>query len=141
MNSSDPLTENISKLILARAKDKETGYAWLKHLIQSAHPEKELLPVSSYEFADFQPKDDDIQMVTQPKFERLSLVYPPSWEFSVIYSVSGVFNVKYKLANIPLPFKKEPFLINYTGIIVQHENVFEFKNESVKILREKVSPD
>jgi len=126
----DKINEQINQWIL----ELENGSDRLKNLIQEAKLEKDLLNIASYENATFCTNGNSIKKLNNIKIDRLTLVYPPSFVFSVKFLISGYFNVKYKSAKSSLPVQIDPFTIGYKGIAIQHENDLEIKNESIKIL-------
>ena len=125
--------EEFSKLVLGYLMSSESGLTRFNVILQLAGLEKELLQISSYENAEFILKEENIKQIHQPKIDRLTLVHPPSFAFSVDYQISGHFNVKYNAASNPLPIQMEPFIVNYSGILIPHDASFEIKNEKIVI--------
>ena len=112
----------------------ESGLTRFNYLLQLAGLEKELLQISNYESAEFILQQEKIEQINNPKIDRLTLVYPPSFAFSVNCRVKGYFNVKYNSANNSLPIQIKPFVVNYSGILIPHDDNFEIKNEKIKIV-------
>lgn len=125
--------EKLSRQVLENLMSSESGLARFNYLLQHAGLEKELLQISSYESTEFILKRKNIKQVRNPDIDRLTLVYPPSFAFSVDYQISGHFNVKYNSANKSLPIQMEAFIVNYSGILILHNDNFEIKNEKIKI--------
>jgi len=88
----------------------------------------------SCESIAFRIDPEHVEPLKSPKIDRLSLVYPESYEFDWQLSVSGYFLVKYKSFSQPLPQHTEPFVISYSGIIVLDKSDFKFKNEWVQLI-------
>ena len=126
--------ETLSQQVLENIMSNESGLSRFNDLLQLANLEKELLQITSYESAQFNLNRENIKQVHPPKIDRLSLVHPPSFAFSVDYQISGYFNVKYNSANNSLPIQMEPFIVNYSGILIPYDNNFEIKNEKIAIL-------
>ena len=126
--------ETLSQQVLENIMSNESGLSRFNDLLQLANLEKELLQITSYESAQFNLNRENINQVHPPKIDRLSLVHPPSFAFSVDYQISGYFNVKYNSANNSLPIQMEPFNVNYSGILIPYDNNFEIKNEKIAIL-------
>lgn len=126
--------EELSRQVLENLMSNESWLTRFNNLLQLADLEKELLQISSYESAEFILKRENIKQVHNPKIDRLTLVYPPSFAFSVDYQISGHFNVKYNSANKSLPIQMKAFIVNYSGILIPHDDNFEIKNEKIKIM-------
>ncbi len=131
--------DNINEQINQRIRELENCSERLKNLIKAAELEKDLLNIASYEYATFCTNGKSIKQLNNIKLDRLTLVYPPSFVFSVKLQVSGYFNVKYKSAKSSLPVQIDPFTVGYSGIAIQHENELEVKNESIKILKDLIN--
>jgi len=119
--------------IKERINDLENGSQRLKALLATAEIEKDLLNIATYENISFCTNGNSVKQVGNIEFDRLSMVHPPSFVFSVKLQIAGYFNVKYKSAKTSLPMHIEPFDVNYSGIAIQHENELEIKNESIKV--------
>jgi hypothetical protein len=126
--------EEFAKHVLDNLLNTDSGLARFNHLLKLAGLEKDLLQISSYESAEFIVKSENIEQMDQPKIDRLTLVYPISYAFSVDYRISGFFSVKYKQATNPLPTQVEPFTINYSGILIPNEMEFNLKNEKIALI-------
>ena len=126
--------ETLSQQVLENIMSNESGLSRFNDLLQLANLEKELLQITSYESAQFNLNRENIKQVLPPKIDRLSLVHPPSFAFSVDYQISGYFHIKYNSASKPLPIQMEPFIVNYSGILIPYDNNFEIKNEKIAIL-------
>lgn len=130
------LQEENSKKVVEDLLVSETGQSRFKKLLQNAKLEKELLQISSYENAEFILNQNSIKQNDQVQVDRLVLVYPPTFAFSVVCQINGHFNVKYNSVNNVIPVQVKPFNVNYTGILIQHKSSFEIKNERI-ILKER----
>ena len=119
------------ELIVKRIMDKDSGLTLLNNLIRVSSLEKSLLNIVSYQEATFVIDSNNTKQLTSPQFERLTLVYPPSFAFSLKIQISGYFNIKYKSASVSLPNRIEPFIAKYSGIVIQKETGYEFRNESL----------
>jgi len=126
--------EAFSEKALKNLMSSKLGLKRLNDLLQLGQLEKKLLQISSYESAEFILKTDCILPVHNLKTDRLSLVYPPAFAFSMQSQVSGYFKVKYHSMNNPLPIQVEPFNINYSGILIPNDGEFEIKNDKVAII-------
>lgn len=133
MTDSTKSQEEFSKQVLNNLLNNESGYNRFSDLLQLANLEKELLQISSYESAELILQRENIKQVGSSQIDRLSLVYPPSFAFSVDFQIKGYFHVKYNSARNPLPIQMEPFIVNYSGIIIPHDENFEIKNEKIEI--------
>lgn len=127
--------ENIKK-VLKHLLDSKSGQERLIKLLQDAKLEKEVLQISSYKSAEFILNHSGIKQNNPVKVDRLTLIYPPTFAFAVDCQINGHFNVKYNSVNNVLPVQVKPFIVNYTGILVQHKTSFEIKNERI-ILKER----
>jgi hypothetical protein len=127
--------DTLSEQSLNRLINSDSGISRLNYLLQTAGLEKELLNISSYESALFILDKNKINQLDQPGIDRLTLVYPPSFSFSVKYEISGYFNVKYNSAGNPLPIQVDPFVIEYSGIVILQEDHLELKNERIRMIR------
>ena len=78
-------------------------------------------------------KTENLKRINALQIDRLTLVYPPSFEFSMDYQVSGHFNVRYNTASNILPILIKPFIVIYSGIIIPKGDHFELKNEKIRI--------
>lgn len=134
MNISEIKVEAINEQIIKIISDKQSGFARLNILLRKAGIEKRLLNISTYEKASFFPDTRKIKQLNQLRLDRLSLVYPPSFDFSLRFEISGHFIIKYKSADVNLPKSIDPFIIDYTGIVVIRDNGYEIKNESVQFV-------
>ena len=121
------------KLILENLVSNESGLNRFNDLLQQAKLEKTLLQISSYKSAEFILKTENLKRISGPQIDRLTLIYPPSFEFSMDYQVSGHFNVKYNTASNTLPILVKPFIVTYSGIIIPKGDHFELKNEKIRI--------
>ncbi|OQX78427.1 MAG: hypothetical protein B6D61_05520 [Bacteroidetes bacterium 4484_249] len=119
------------ELIIKRIMDKDLGLTHLNNLIRVSKLERSLLNIVSYEEATFIIDSNNTKQLSSPKFERLTLVYPPSFAFTLQIQISGYFNIKYKSASVSLPNRIEPFIANFSGIVIQNETGYEFRNESL----------
>lgn len=133
MVNSTKSQEEFSKQVLENLLNTESGLSRFNDLLQLANLEKELLQISSYESVQFILNRENIVLIHHPIIDRLTLVYPPSFAFSTDYQISGYFNIKYNSANKTLPIQMEPFNVQYSGIIIPHDDNFEIKNEKIKI--------
>lgn len=133
MTDSSLSPEEFSKQVLKNLMDTKSGINRFNDLLQLAGLEKDLLQISSYENAEFILNKKQIKPLNNPKIDRLSLVYPPSFAFSMDYHISGHFNVKYNSARSPLPVQVKKLIVNYSGILIPHSVNFEMKNEKIKI--------
>ena len=133
MKDSTLSQEEFSKKALENLMSNESGLNRFNNLLQHAKLEKELLQISSYKSAEFILKPENIKQLRPPQIDRLSLVYPPSFAFSMDYRISGHFNVTYNSASNPLPIQMEPFIVNYSGIFIPKDEGFEMKNEKIEM--------
>lgn len=133
MTESSLSPEEFSKQVLKNLIGTKFGIKRFSDLLQLACLEKNLLQISNYESAEFFLHREQIKPLHNPKIDRLSLVYPPSYEFSIDYQICGHFKVKYNSASSPLPVQVKQFIVNYSGILIPHDDNFEIKNEKIKI--------
>ena len=128
--------EEFAKQVVDNLLKTELGLTRFNELLQMASLEKELLQISSYESSIFVLNKENIVQTDSPKIDRLTLVYPPSFAFSADYQISGYFKVKYTSAGKSLPIQMEPFIVNYSGILIPNGEHFEIRSEKVKILND-----
>lgn len=133
MEDSKLSQEEFSTKVLENLMSNESGLNRFNNLLQHAKLEKELLQITSYKSAEFILKPENIKQLHLPQVDRLSLVYPPSFAFSIDYQISGHFNVTYNSASNPLPIQMEPFIVNYSGILIPMDESFEIKNEKIEM--------
>ena len=133
MTDSTLSQEVFSKLVLENLMSNESGLNRFNDLLQQAKLEKKLLQISSYKSAEFILKAENLKRINALQIDRLTLVYPPSFEFSMDYQVSGHFNVRYNTASNILPILIKPFIVIYSGIIIPKGDHFELKNEKIRI--------
>lgn len=136
MKESKISQEEFAKQVVDNLLKTELGLTRFNELLQMASLEKELLQISSYESSTFILNRENIVQTDSPKIDRLTLVYPPSFAFSADYQISGYFQVKYNSAGNSLPIQMEPFIVNYSGILIPNGEHFEIKSEKVKILND-----
>jgi len=117
-----------------RILNKQQRYKFLERLINAARVDTDLLKVSSCESIVFRIDPEHVEPLKSPKIDRLTLVFPESWEFDWQLSVTGYFLVKYKSLSQPLPKHIEPFIISYSGIIILDKSDIKFKNEWVQLI-------
>lgn len=128
--------EEISRHIQTRINELSNTSAMLKNFIQFNELEKDILNIASYEKAEFCPNDNSIKQLNGIKLDRLSMVHPPAFAFSVKLQLSGHFKVKYKSAITSLPVQIEPFVVTYSGIAIQNDKALEIKNETFDFVRD-----
>lgn len=126
--------EEFSEQVLKNLMNSELGLKRFSDILQLGQLEKELLQISSYEHAEFILKTESIHPLNNPKIDRLVLVFPPSFAFSMEYQISGYFKVKFNSTPKPLPIQVEPFHVNYSGILIPKTEKFEIKNEKIAII-------
>ncbi len=126
--------EQVKTLVTQRIKGESSDYKYLSGLINATRLHTELLKIASYEFVIFHINPANVILPEKFTVDRLTLVYPSSYSFSIDVSVAGFYKVKYKTSKHTLPQTIEPFRINYSGIIVLEENKQLFKNENVMLL-------
>jgi hypothetical protein len=131
-----PDPDRMENLIINRIADKGEKFQRLKNLIEIAHIEKQLISISTFEEIFFVPDIENIRIISPPTIDRLTLVHPPSFSYSVEIQVSGFYRIKYKQTNVALPIKVEPFIIQYTGILVEKSENFEFRNEAIRLVQD-----
>lgn len=133
MTDSTLSHEAFSKQALEKLMSSESGLSKFNNLLQHAKPEKKLLQISSYKSAEFVLKTENLKQKSSPQIDRLTLIYPPSFEFSMDYEVSGHFNVRYNTASNTLPILMKPFIVTYSGMIIPKGDHVELKNEKIRI--------
>jgi len=132
---ADPYdTNTLMSAIQDRVLNRQQGCKFLEQLINAARLDKALLKVSSCESIIFRINPELVHQQKPLTFDRLTLVYPESFEFYWQLTVSGYFLVKYKSLPQPLPQQLEPFSVGYSGIIILDSNSFRFKNERVQLV-------
>jgi hypothetical protein len=134
MEQTTDITNKYKDLILSRILDENGNFERLRLLLAQCHPEKVLLTQSKYESVDFNMDEKKVVRVNDPRFERLVMVNPPSFEFHMTLNVSGYFNVKYPNIRNPMPARVSPFNIKYSGILVERGDHPEIAGESVKVI-------
>lgn len=134
MKDSNISQEEFAKQVQENLLKTDLGLTRFNNLLQLANLEKELLQISSYKSSEFILKRENVVQINPPTIDRLTLVYPPSFAFSSDYQISGYFQIKYNSASKPLPIQIEPFIVNYSGILIPHGNSFEIKSEKIEIL-------
>lgn len=127
-------SEKVVKLIKSRIFNPENNYKKLVGLIENSHLEKNLLNISAFKKISFQINRDQINDLSSPTFERLSLVYPPSFECVFPIRLSGSFLVKYPTSTVVFPMQLPAFWIEYIVIIVENKDTYFFKNEHIRLL-------
>jgi hypothetical protein len=135
MENSIGIGEKYSEFIINRIFNEKSGCEHLKNLIRQAQIHKDLLTVSKCENADFVIYENKILLVTQPHFERLAMIEPPSFEFSMILNVSGYFHVKYASLQNKLPSRIEPFNIRFSGILCERCENPEIFAEAIRVVK------
>jgi len=128
--------EEISKHIQNRISELSNTSDLIKSFFKANEIEKDLLNIASYENAEFCPNNNSVHQLNGIELDRLSLVHPPSFVFSVKLQLSGHFKVKYKSAKTSLPVQIEPFVVIYSGIAIQNEKELEIKSESIDLLKD-----
>jgi len=125
--------KQIVKLVNSRIIDPENKYVKLVDLIKDAHLENKLLNISSFEQISFNVYHDQIDFSIAPIIERLSMLFPPSFECVFPILLSGYYMVKYPTSSVALPMQLSGFLIEYVVILIQDENTYHFKNEHIRL--------
>lgn len=126
--------EEFSKKELENLMSSKLGLKRFVDLLQISQLEKKLLQISSNESAEFILNTDQFLTLRSPKIDRLVLVYPPAFAFSMEYQLSGYFKVKYNSTSNPLPIQVEPFKVKYSGILIPNDDEFDIKNEKITII-------
>ncbi|MBN2175401.1 MAG: hypothetical protein JW731_14815 [Bacteroidales bacterium] len=130
---AEPKTDEIFQFLIQPLTSEESGYQKLTHLINRTCFSNNIFRLNNLERIDFVPKKGFVKPVGNLKLERLTLVHPPSFEFTQQIELNGYFQIKYKSSTLGIPRKVEPFIANYTGVIILKENGFSIKNESVEL--------
>jgi len=135
MDTTIDIAQKYTPMIHSRIMDDKTGFRLLKILLHQSKPDKELLTLSKCESAEFVPDEKKIIPQGSLHFERLVMMNPPSFEFSLILSLTGYFNVKYTAIKDPLPMRVDPFRVKYSGILIDRDGQPEITNESLKVIK------
>lgn len=106
----------------------------LEKLINAANLAEYLFTVAHFKSAEFCLSADGIKAVNPPTIDRLSMVYPVSFEIEWDLWVSGYFKVQYAAIPNPLPHRVNPFKIRYNCIITPTERDAVVRNERVALL-------
>jgi hypothetical protein len=125
--------DKVVKLIKSRIIDPENNYELLRGLIENAHLEEALLNISTFEKISFFIYKDQIDVSLTPSVERLSLVFPPSFECIYPIRLTGHYLVKYPSSSVALPVQLPAFKIDYNVIIVLDQDSYRFKQEHVRL--------
>lgn len=135
MDTITDITQKYSDLIRSRILDDAGGYKLLTGILQCSKLEKDLLTTSKYDRVEFVPDTKRISALPDVHFEKLAMINPPSFEFSMMMSISGFFRVWYGSLQNPLPIRTEPFRVRYSGILIDHDQRCEIISETVKVVR------
>ncbi len=125
--------EKLVKLVKSRIIDPKNNYEKLIELIENAHLENTLLNISTFEEVSFHVNHDQVEISLTPSVERLSLVYPPSFECTFSIQLAGHFLVKYPSSNAALPMQLSAFLIEYIVIVVLDQDSYHLKHEHIRL--------
>lgn len=128
-NSTD-----IKKTIAERILGKDDNAALLRKLIRHFSLEKSLLNLTNYEEATFHPMISKMKFTLYPEIDRISMVRPQSYHFCTVLKLEGHFKVKYENIAVPLPKTPDPFLVKYSGIVIEDNDNYSFKNEMLELV-------
>ncbi len=124
--------EKLSKALHERLSREVDGRHFLELLIDSARLHESHLKVTAFERITFSIDRDRINPLKPPEYERLVMVFPESFEFQWLLSVSGYFLVRYKRFESALPHRVENLPVIYCGIFIPGKNELVFKSECVR---------
>ena len=130
----DPLKgeEKFSKALHERIFREMDGRNFLEVLIDSARLFESQLKITAFESITFTIDRDLVKPLKPPELQRLVMVFPESFEFQWLLSVSGYFMVTYKRFGSALPHRMEGLPVIYSGILIPRKDELVFKSECVR---------
>jgi len=134
MTNQDELVSKQTEIVRNDLINTESDFGKLRFLVHYFKLEKELFNLVKYESVSFIPINDQVKLIGNPTFERISMVYPFSYSFEAEFNISGYFMVKRSANSDALPVYTEPFRITYSGILLPVEDTFVIKNENLELV-------
>jgi hypothetical protein len=130
----DPLKgqKKFEKALLERLSLEVDGRNFLELLIDNARLYESVLKVTAFEKITFSIDRNLVKPLKHPEFHRLVMVFPESFEFQWLLSVSGYFLVRYKRFGSDLPHRMEALPVIYSGVLIPGKDELVFKSECVR---------
>ena len=130
----DPLKgeEKFTKALHERIFREVDGRNFLEVLIDSARLHESRLKLTAFETITFTIDRDLVKPLKPPEIQRLVMVFPESFEFQWLLSVSGYFKVTYKRFGSALPHRLEALPVIYSGILIPGRDRLVFRGECVR---------
>lgn len=126
-------TGNLVAPVQKRLLAKKGKSILLERMINEAGLAEYLLAVTRFKKAVFILSPGEIQSIHPPKIERLSMVFPVSFEFEWDILVKGYYQVRYRNLPNPLPQQIDPFRVRYTSVVTPSESGLSIKNERITL--------
>lgn len=133
-------TENQYIELLQKVKSQIIGessnYKKLVTLIENTQMVDFLLNISTFEKISFHINKQHLEILPEISIDKLSLVYPESFDVRIPIRLSGYYLIKYPNSQYEIPKQIPLFRIEYCCIMVSDNNNYLFKNEHIRLLEE-----